>query len=76
MTKLSLSQIEDSYELEDDASWRHAVGDEVEDLPSLDRDIDEAAFRNTYQRKEIRTKRKREEGELVGTGGIRKHRKY
>lgn len=76
MTKLSLNQIDDSFELLDDAAWKYEVGDEVEDLPSLDRDIDETVFRNTYQRKEIRTKKKREEGELIGKGNVRKHRKY
>lgn len=76
MTKLSLSQIEDSFELIDDAVWKYEVGEEVDDLQPLDKEIDESCYRNTYQRKEIRTKRKREEGELVGNGSIHKHRKY
>ncbi|MGL5015449.1 MAG: hypothetical protein ACRC6V_14370 [Bacteroidales bacterium] len=78
--KLSLSQIEDSYELEDNsavmAEWYDGDADELDLVPSLDREIDEACYRTSYQRKEIRTKRKREDGELVGKGSIHKHRKY
>lgn len=80
MTKLSLSQIDDSYELEDGsammAEWYDGDAEELDLAPSLDREIDETCYRNTYQRKEIRTKRKREDGELVGSGDVRKHRKF
>ena len=73
MTKLSLDQIENSYELVEYDDWCEEAN---EPLPSLDKEIDESCYRNTYQRKEIRTKRKREDGELVGKGNIHKHRKY
>ena len=62
--KLSLSQIEDAVLLDN------------EELEILEDDIDESSYRNTFQRKEIRTKRKRDEGELVGKGNIHKHRKF
>ena len=62
--KLSLSQIDDAVLLDN------------EELEILEDDIDESSYRNTFQRKEIRTKRKRDEGELVGKGNIHKHRKY
>ena len=62
--KLSLSQIEDAVLLNN------------EELEIQEDDIDESSYRNTFQRKEIRTKRKRDEGELVGKGNIHKHRKY
>lgn len=76
MTKLSLSQIEDSFELLDDSAFCADMGEEVEEPLALAHEIDEACYRNTYQRKEIRSQRKREDGELVGKGDIRKHRKY
>lgn len=70
MTKLSLSQIEDSFKVE-------VVGMDYDDEELMCEDeIDETSYRNTYQRKEIRTKRKREDGELVGSGDVRKHRKF
>ena len=62
--KLSLSQIDDAVLLDN------------EELEILEDDIDESSYRNTFQRREIRTKRKRDEGELVGKGNIHKHRKY
>ena len=68
MTKLSLSQIDDSYKVGMDYDDEELMFDEDE--------VDETAYRNTYQRKEIRTKRKREDGELVGSGDVRKHRKF
>lgn len=72
MTKLSLSQIEDSYRVDVDvADW--TVNEDTDDCCE---EIDESCYRTSYQRKEIRTKRKREDGELVGSGDVRKHRKY
>lgn len=80
MTKLSLSQIDDSYRVEVDvADWTDP--DFLEENPDFPiriehTEVDESCYRTTYQRKEIRTKRKREDGELVGSGDIRKHRKF
>lgn len=64
MTKLSLADIENAVLLEDDS------------IDLLEDEVDSSVYRNTMQRKEIRNKRKREDGELVGSGDIRKHRKY
>lgn len=64
MTKLSLNDIDIAVLLEDDT------------IDILDDEVDASVYRNTMQRKEIRNKRKREDGELVGSGDIRKHRKY
>ncbi|MGL5564342.1 MAG: hypothetical protein ACRDC4_01265 [Plesiomonas sp.] len=64
MTKLTLEQIANANLIEDEV------------LEILEDDVDDAAYRTTFQRKEIRTKRKREDGEVVGTGAVRKHRKY
>lgn len=79
MTKLSLSQIEDSYRVDVDISdWTcdESIADEEFPVRIDHEEIDESCYRNTYQRKEIRTKRKREDGEVVGSGDIRKHRKF
>ena len=62
--KLSLSQIDDAI----------LVENEVIDI--LEGEVDESVYRNSFQRKELRTNRQREEGELVGKGNVRKHRKY
>lgn len=64
MTKLSLDQIANANLIENEV------------LEILEDDVDDTAYRNTFQRKEIRTKRQREEGEMVGKGSIRKHRKF
>lgn len=61
--KLSLSQIEGAVLIDSDVEM-------------MDDEVDEASYRNSFQRKEIRTKRKREDGELVGKGNIHKHRKF
>lgn len=80
MTKLSLSQIDDSYRVDVDvADWTDQ--DFLEENPDfpirIEHDeVDEECYRTSYQRKEIRTKRKREDGELVGSGDVRKHRKF
>lgn len=65
MTKLSLNQIEEA----------NMLNYEWDILPS-DEEIDETCYRNSYQRKELRSQRQREEGEVVGKGSIRKHRKH
>lgn len=65
MSKLSLSQIEEA----------NMLNYEWDILPS-DEEIDEACYRNSYQRKELRSQRQRDDGEVVGKGGIRKHRKF
>lgn len=65
MSKLSLSQIEEA----------NMLNYEWDILPS-DEEIDEACYRNSYQRKELRSHRQRDDGEVVGKGGIRKHRKF
>ena len=62
--KLSLSQIDDAVLLDN------------EELEIMEDDIDESSYRTSFQRKEIRTNRKRDEGELVGKGSIHKHRKF
>ena len=62
--KLSLSQIDDAVLLDND------------ELDIMEDDIDETSYRNTFQRKEIRSQRKRDDGELVGRGDVRKHRKF
>lgn len=65
MTKLSLNQIEEANTL--NYEW---------DILPTDEEIDETCYRNSYQRKELRTQRKREDGDVVGKGSIRKHRKH
>lgn len=65
MTKLSLNQIEEANKLNYD--W---------DILPSDEEIDETCYRNSYQRKELRTQRMREDGDVVGKGSIRKHRKH
>lgn len=65
MSKLSLSQIEEANTL--NYEW---------DILPTDEEIDETCYRNSYQRKELRTQRKREDGDVVGKGSIRKHRKH
>lgn len=62
--KLSLSQIDDAVMLED------------ESLEIMENDIDESSYRTSFQRKELRSNRQREEGEIIGKGSVRKHRKY
>lgn len=62
--KLSLSQIESAVMIENEL------------IDILDDEVDETSYRTSFQRKEIRTKRKREDGELVGKGNIHKHRKF
>lgn len=61
--KLSRAQIEDAVLIDSDVDM-------------LDDEIDETSYRTTFQRKEIRTNRKRDDGELVGKGNVRKHRKF
>lgn len=62
--KLSLSQIDCAVMIENEL------------IDILDDEVDETSYRNSFQRKEIRTKRKREDGELVGKGNVNKHRKF
>ncbi len=64
MTKLSLDQIADAQLIENEV------------LEILEDEVDEAAYRTSFQRKEIRTKRQREDGEVAGKGRIHKHRKF
>lgn len=76
MAKLSFNQIEDSYRMiaVDDEDF---LDDDV-DFPIRveHEEIDETCYRNTYQRKELRSQRQRDEGEIVGKGSIHKHRKF
>ncbi|MGL5012866.1 MAG: hypothetical protein ACRC6V_01060 [Bacteroidales bacterium] len=65
MTKLSLNQIEEANKL--NYEW---------DILPSDEEIDETCYRNSYQRKELRSQRMRDDGEVVGKGSIRKHRKF
>ncbi|MGL5015021.1 MAG: hypothetical protein ACRC6V_12135 [Bacteroidales bacterium] len=65
MTKVSKGQVLDAILLEHE--------DEFE---ILEDEVDHEALRTSFQRKEIRTKRKREDGEVVGKGSIHKHRKF
>lgn len=72
MTKLSMAQVDKSYDVvvtDGDLDYGEEVDWNTEG-------VDEAIYRTSLQRKEIRTKRQREDGELVGKGAIRKHRKY
>lgn len=62
--KLSLSQIDEAI----------LVDNEVVEV--YENEVDDKVYRNSFQRKELRTNRQREEGELIGKGSVRKHRKY
>ncbi|MGL4519522.1 MAG: hypothetical protein ACRCUJ_07580 [Phocaeicola sp.] len=64
MTKLSKGQIENAMLIENEV------------LEILEDEVDDTAYRTSFQRKELRTNRQREEGEVVGKGTIRKHRKF
>lgn len=63
MTKLTLDQVDDALELDDLESEEMF-------------EVDDTIYRNSLQRKEIRTKCQREDGEMVGKGSINKHRKF
>lgn len=63
MTKLTLDQVDNALELEDL---------ECEEMF----EVDDTIYRNTLQRKEIRTKCQREDGEIIGKGSVHKHRKF
>lgn len=63
MTKLTLDQVDEALELDDL---------EAEEMF----EVDDTIYRNSLQRKEIRTKRQREDGEIVGKGSVHKHRKF
>lgn len=60
MTKLSKDQIEDALLIDTDETV----------------EVDESVYRTSLQRKEIRSNRQREDGEMVGKGKVHKHRKY
>lgn len=72
MTKLSMAQVDKSY----DVVVTDADLDYGEEVDWGTEGVDETIYRTSLQRKEIRTKRQREDGELVGKGSVRKHRKY
>lgn len=67
--KLSASQIEASYLATSDYDM------DVDELPSMDEEIDETVYRTTMKRKEIRNKALRDRGEIIGNDSS-KHRKY